>query len=420
MDFMQFGAELECIGLHPHTAANVISRALGYTRTDRGGFVDECGRAWSAVGDGSLSSGQAGREWLNPISWSGVENIVPGIAPLQPLAEIRESEYYVPPYTTPSQRIHQETDDYIGLITNVNRDDFSPLNGLAEIRTPPLPWGELNRCIEIAQVLRAAGVFVNSSCGFHVHVDVSRMTGIELTRLARIMYQIEPLFRRAVGVYLKVRESYAKPINGEFIADVMLTKNIETKKFDELINEKSGGKYHGLNLESRHRNTVEFRYFNGTMDPLKMKACIDLACSIVKRAYARKWAAGWWVIPFDNKCQITAWRDFLSRLDMTEKDFPEVYEHTISNLHGEEPVSQKLIEKARLTHKAFIGPKVKKLVAAKKKKLKALDKITLEWLEDWTSTCVCDECMIVKDAIELKRFKTVKGEITRRKKREAA
>ncbi len=302
------------------------------------------------------------------------------------------------------------------MVTNPNRDDTGILNGNAEIRTPPLPWKDLNRYIEVAQVLRAAGVFVNASCGFHVHVDVSRMTGIELTRLARIMYQIEPLFRRAVGVYKKGRESYAKPMNGEFIADVMLTKNIETKKFDELINQKSGGKYHGLNLESRHRNTVEFRYFNGTMDPPKMKAWVDLACSIVKRAYARKWAAGWWVIPFDNKCQITAWRDFLSRLDMTEKDFPEVYEHTISNLSGEKPVSQKLIEKARLTHKAFIGPKVKKLVAAKKKKLKALDKITLEWLEDWTTTCVCDECMIVKDALELKRFKTVKGEITRRKK----
>ena len=142
--------------------------------------------------------------------------------------------------------------------------DSSVRNGL-EVVSPVL-FGEegLAECVKVAHALEAAEASINRTCGFHVHIDASSFSAIELYRIYDRYKKFEseidsfmPRSRRGnSNEYCRRLASIPAPTRG-------MTK--------ESMAEDQMSRYYKVNLKSYLRHhTVEFRQHSGTVDAAKI------------------------------------------------------------------------------------------------------------------------------------------------------
>ena len=182
--------------------------------------------------------------------------------------------------------------------------DASIGRGNAEVVSPILNYpDDISVLQNVIRAIRKAGGKVNSSCGIHVHVGASSLNGRQLGNLAKIVYKQEPLILHALQISQSRLNSYTKPTEENFIADInkhrpqSLTELCQLWYGENNLDEMRhthyhSSRYHGVNFHSLlYRGTVEFRWFESTLHAGKVKSYIQYCLLLVNRAREVKFAA---------------------------------------------------------------------------------------------------------------------------------
>ena len=198
--------------------------------------------------------------------------------------------------------IEAEDGDYIDVYDELTPKGFgvakdgSLQNGI-EVQVPASNGGNTERLIKQAcSSLKRNGFKISNRCGLHIHIEFpSRKKTIK--RLMLMAYACEPILY-AVNPKSRRNNSFCKPLTSAFKIYEILTA--EQEQIDQLFYSKGNGyttkrdiksyktskwnacRYFGFNIHSLfYRNTVEFRYHAGTIEPQKIISWVKLLRSIL-------------------------------------------------------------------------------------------------------------------------------------------
>ncbi|MTI53755.1 amidoligase family protein [Geosporobacter ferrireducens] len=153
------------------------------------------------------------------------------------------------------------------------------------------------RTIEkICEVAKRHGATINHKCGGHVHIGIAplNMARQRWKRFFRAIGGFEDILYRLAGGNLgRIRSNYSRYAtsfqnNARQAAQGRF--RLESREdIDQLARRASNeNRYHGINLtniyQSDKPNTVEFRYFNGSLDPAQIQANVKVANGIITAA----------------------------------------------------------------------------------------------------------------------------------------
>jgi len=282
MRSLKFGIEIETVGASRETVARAIHRAVGGSpggcSSDCGDWeiVDLRGRTWKVESDGSL--------WNSTLA-------------------------------------HQ---------------------GTGEIVSPILGYDDIDLLQEVVRAVRAVGAQADGTCGVHIHVGAHAFDAKSLSNLVKIVYKQERLLEHALGVSERRLGQFCKPIDAGFLARLEANR---PKSVEEVNSAWYGSRnlaprrrhesrYHGLNLNSYfYRKTIEFRYFNGTVDADQVKAYVQLVLALATQALKAK-AANGARREFNVATAKYDWRVFLNRLGLIGDEFKTARRQLTKHLAG--------------------------------------------------------------------------------------
>lgn len=211
-----------------------------------------------------------------------------------------------------------------------------------ELVTPILYYQDLEVLLQLVQHLRKAGGKVNQSCGLHIHVDSMDFTPQAVVNLVTLIGSREQLLYQALGISQE-RMRYCKRINEELIGMIQFNKPDRLEQIRELWYQESpyelsrgkyhSTRYHGLNLHSMFTNqTIEFRLYNSTLEPEKVKAYIQFTLALCKQAKMQK-RSSLKKTTSPNKKYL--FRCFLLRLGLSGDEFKECRRVMLEKLPGD-------------------------------------------------------------------------------------
>ena len=150
----------------------------------------------------------------------------------------------------------------------------------------------LTQIAEVIGLLNSLHARVNETCGFHVHVGMPSVLGEKsrefgvvvrwVRRLINLVSKHEPALFAITGRRYRLYSNYCKSIKTRWGGKLNTTDTL-----DKIINENNRiGRYSTLNLCSLFSvsNTVEFRVFAGTLDPIQAVGNIVTALGLCHRA----------------------------------------------------------------------------------------------------------------------------------------
>lgn len=152
------------------------------------------------------------------------------------------------------------------------------------LRDCPETWEQLEK---VCDVIKRYGGRINSSCGGHVHICANPLDArsFRWNRLMKIWGGFEDVFyRMASGGQSNGQfrgSTYAKPL-----ASILPSKFFRDRQTDEQeIRGHVGSRYHGLNFQNANpgssKNTVEFRLWNGSLDPRQIQANVKTSMAVI-------------------------------------------------------------------------------------------------------------------------------------------
>lgn len=189
--------------------------------------------------------------------------------------------------------------------------DGSVYNG-GELVSPPLDFtnpAHRQQVTDAITALGASGAVPDSCAGIHVHIEAKHedgrdMTAKEIAAVVRFTYKFEDaIYRIASSGWQTIRSgarTYAKPIPESTAQAIMKVQTME-----QLRRVWDGTPVNGRNQRSRYgqrfsasldrytatnlrsyfqRGTIEFRYFNSSVNPDRIQAYIALCMAIVDDA----------------------------------------------------------------------------------------------------------------------------------------
>lgn len=171
-----------------------------------------------------------------------------------------------------------------------------------EFRSPILRTSDgLNSIVEACNWLSTKGTYVNSSCGFHVHIGWPRYrTDDELRRLVWLVANLEDGLWATTG-------SVQRRLNPEYCHSVKERNWYRKWAHDKIFNDVCydfSTRYSTLNLSNLiedYRNTVEFRLFAGTVNPIKILGHVQCCLGLVEKAISIPKTAPWDLAKIDEK-----------------------------------------------------------------------------------------------------------------------
>jgi len=152
--------------------------------------------------------------------------------------------------------------------------------------TSPVLCGEagIRQVIEVVEALRAKGHWVNPTCGVHIHVGWDRHWPAQaLARLVTIVAYLEKGLYAITGTKRRERGRYCGGVR-KYGNDKEAKPNLDRDR------------YHALNLTNLARgtkDTVEFRVFSGSLNPVKVAGWIQVCLGLVERAVSAKRMPKW-------------------------------------------------------------------------------------------------------------------------------
>ncbi|MFT8349213.1 amidoligase family protein [Clostridium saccharoperbutylacetonicum] len=159
------------------------------------------------------------------------------------------------------------------------------------LKDTPQTWRNIERICEIA---KRHGATVNGRCGGHVHVGIDPLDTARQRwkRLFKVVSGYEECIYRAAGgdngVIRRGYDHYAMPFRNKALMGIQsrITMNDE-HDLRNMVGSMIATRYYGLNLKNISENrakTVEFRYFNGSLNPKQIQANVKLAAGVVMAA----------------------------------------------------------------------------------------------------------------------------------------
>ena len=157
----------------------------------------------------------------------------------------------------------------------------------------PETWRTIEKICEVA---KRHGATINHKCGGHVHIGIAPLNTAR-QRWRRFFRSIggfeDILYRLAGGNLGRIRSNYSHYAtsfqnNARQAAQSRFTLE-DRSDIDQLARRASNqNRYHGINLtniyQSDKPNTVEFRYFNGSIDPAQIQANVKIANGVITAA----------------------------------------------------------------------------------------------------------------------------------------
>lgn len=133
---------------------------------------------------------------------------------------------------------------------------------------------------------------VNDSCGVHIHVGFPTHDLKALQRLASLVASLECGIYASTGSTRRRNGTYSRPIK-----DIDRKRSaIRTKSRVDFESQWGMDRYYGLNLDnliSGRRPTVEFRFFSGSLNPIKIAAWTQMCLGLVQLALSSQRSAPW-------------------------------------------------------------------------------------------------------------------------------
>lgn len=154
--------------------------------------------------------------------------------------------------------------------------------GGGELVSPILTYGTHETELALALgALVEARCSVDDKCGIHVHVEarnenLSYFDSGQILKVARMAYRNEDaIFRVATTNGAHRGAQYCKPLEPRHTKESFLWDRAD--------------RYVGCNITSFYsRGTIEFRYFDSTLDHAQAVAYVDLCIAIMRNARARR------------------------------------------------------------------------------------------------------------------------------------
>ena len=165
------------------------------------------------------------------------------------------------------------------------------------LKDTPETWRQIEVICEVA---KRHGARVNHSCGGHVHIGMNKLDTAR-QRWRRFFKMIENyeecLYRAAGGDLGRIRSnasSYATSFSERAAEANRMSFNMETEEHVRHLAQRVSrlNRYYGINLKNiaiDRAPTVEFRYFNGSLNPKQIQANIKLAAGIINAAEKSRW-----------------------------------------------------------------------------------------------------------------------------------
>jgi hypothetical protein len=226
-------------------------------------------------------------------------------------------------------------------------------NGMAaEIVSPICAYEDIETVQAIVRAVKAAGARVNCTCGIHVHVGVPGITGKELANLVKVVDKQEEYLFKALGVLESRKDCFARPVDTNLITNLgehapktalqfkRMWYGVDANYSDAALENYNfhhyhPSRYHGLNLHATFtKGTVEYRYFNGSLHPGKIKAYIQFCLALT--AYGRN-SRGAKAGRREFKAESAKYdfRVFLTSLGLNGKEFEVCRLHMLNRLSGD-------------------------------------------------------------------------------------
>jgi hypothetical protein len=203
-----------------------------------------------------------------------------------------------------------------------------------EINFPPFRYAERGMVARVLQHVAREAV-VNRSCGLHLHVSGSALnTPLALANLARLVGSREEHLMRALNVQETRKENYAKPMSETFRSALARQTPSSLVQLavawygsarecaDYRGNRWHDSRYHALNLNSYfYRETVEFRFFEATLESDRFWASVQLVAALARKAAVSERALPTTQRALTPECEKYDVRRFLVFLGMNGKEF---------------------------------------------------------------------------------------------------
>lgn len=157
-----------------------------------------------------------------------------------------------------------------------------------ELVSPPMPFSpeSVETLRKVCEVLNRLGVSVNSSCGFHVHVDASDLNATHLKNLVAMFCRFESVMDSLVPP--SRRSNYYAQSNAVRLGrtDEVIVSSLERANDARDLRDLHGrDRYRKLNLEALGRHgTVEFRQAAGTTNADKVVGWVAMCVGLVSSA----------------------------------------------------------------------------------------------------------------------------------------
>src|SRR5712691_4020971 len=156
------------------------------------------------------------------------------------------------------------------------------------LQDTPETWAQLER---VCQILQAQGARASGRTGGHVHVGVDS-AGMDhdvnkFRRVARMCAWAEDLMYRLAAATGQRGRTHRGSTNGYRWCGPMGSGQFEeVQGLSDLANRVGSSHSVGLNFGNilERNRTIEYRYFDSSLDPARLQANIKLACWITKRA----------------------------------------------------------------------------------------------------------------------------------------
>lgn len=161
----------------------------------------------------------------------------------------------------------------------------------------PETWRQIEVICEVA---KRHGARVNQSCGGHVHIGMNKLDTAR-QRWRRFFKMVESyeecLYRAAGGDLGRIRSnasSYATSFSERAYEANRMAFRMEAEEDVRAMAERVSrmNRYYGINLKNIATDrapTVEFRYFNGSLNPKQIQANIKLAAGIINASEKSRW-----------------------------------------------------------------------------------------------------------------------------------
>ncbi len=188
----------------------------------------------------------------------------------------------------PCQGRPQGVTDEVGRLWEVKPDEGT----LVEVASPVLGgMAGLRDVQSIASRMAAQGAVAHERTGTHFHVDARGMDVPHVIRLIGLLARHERLLYRALGVH-SGRARYCMPMERKNVLKLLERPPTSPVDLCKLYRGPYGERERGLNVENLlnrgSKVTLEFRYFNGTLDPHLIGCYAGLVMGLTQYAMASR------------------------------------------------------------------------------------------------------------------------------------